>query len=275
MTTKIMRLALALTMSALSSIACGQATSLTGTIFPVNPTSADNIKFTTLGVTCGGTMPFAGNPYRVSMSQNNITINIGPIVPAFVGVCPPGAPLDHIEIGRLPAGNYTVTTVIDPVTTLASGLVQAIRDIPFTVTDARATKAAPYVRLDYTGLWWDPNDSGWGLFIWQDANSRNDSVLAAWFTYTPDGKPAWFVFQPTWATLYTTANADLLQTLKPPGPTSPPPGSTTLTAVGRAQLDFSNGAGIVPGNAFVDGGKITYTLQGGPTITRGIVRYKP
>ncbi len=270
MTIKIMKFVLSLVMLVLMNFAFGQTGGTGGGIFPLNPTSADTIKFGMPPLSCGG--PFVGNPYRVSMSQNNITISIGPQSPIGISLCPPSTPSEWVDVGRLPAGDYTVTTVTGPSNYAIS---EVIRNVPFTVTDARATKAAPYVRLDYTGLWWDPNDSGWGLFIWQDANSKNDSMLAAWFTYTADGKPAWFVFQPTWATLYITASADLLQTMKPPGPTSPPPGATSLTTVGTARLDFSGGTGTVPGGAYPDGGKITYSLQGGPSITRGIVRYKP
>ena len=141
-------------------------------------------------------------------------------------------------------------------------------NFPFTVTDARAIKAAPYVRLDYSGHWWDPNDSGWGLFIWQDARSRVDSVLAAWFIYGADGKPIWYVFQPPWSTSNATMETALLRTSRPPGAAVLPPGPTTNVSVGTASLDFTNtGTGDV--------GKLTYTFTGGATVVRNIQRFKP
>lgn len=139
-------------------------------------------------------------------------------------------------------------------------------NIGFTVSDARANKITPYVRLDYSGHWWDPSDSGWGLFIWQDAA---DNVLAAWFTYGADGKPIWWVFQPRWQFSATTLDADLVQTSRMPGPTSPPPNPTSTLVVGKAKLDFRR----IDTNA--ESGTITYTIGNGPTITRTIQRFKP
>ena len=230
---------------------------------PSNPTSADNLKISMASRTCGSFLPYTGNTYRVSMSQGSITVALGPhITGAILPLCPGGFPREEIDLGRLPAGTYTLS-VIEAPTGMRPGPL--IENAPFTVTDARATKVAPYVRLDYSGHWWDPNDSGWGLFIWHDAR---DNVLAAWFTYMPDGKPMWYVFQPTWTTSASTVTAPLLQTSRLPGPTSPPPAPTSYATVGSASLDFTNfGA--------ADEGKITYTLTGGAQQVRNIQRFKP
>ena len=233
----------------------------TSTLLPVNPTSADNLKLSISDRTCGGRVPYKANPYRVSMLANAVTVTLGESVPGLVPLCPP-TPREEIDLGRLPPGNYTLTLIgqsgIDAGGTL-------IDKAPFTVSDARALKTAPYVRLDYSGHWWDPNDSGWGLFIWHDAR---DNVLAAWFTYTPDGKPMWYVFQPTWTTSSSTVTTPLLQTSRLPGPTSPPPAPTSYATVGSASLDFTN-----VGTA--DEGKLTYTFTGGAQQVRNIQRFKP
>src|SRR5258708_2682654 len=42
---------------------------------------------------------------------------------------------------------------------------------------------------DYTDLWWNPNESGWGLNLMQHP-SRN--IFAVWYTYGADGKRTWF-----------------------------------------------------------------------------------
>jgi hypothetical protein len=234
-------------------------------VFPSKPTSADNLKLSVVDRTCAGALRYTANPYRVTMSQNNITVNLNERVNGIVGVCPPG-PREEIDLGRLPAGNYTLT--VTETSSFGSGGILTISNVPFTVTDARATKAAPYVRLDYSGAWWDPNDSGWGLFIWQDARGANDSLLAAWFSYTPDGKPMWYTFQPKWQTSSATAEAALLQASRPPGATSPPPGTTSSVTVGTASLDFTN-----LGTA--DEGKLTYTFNNGTKLVRTIQRLRP
>ena len=247
----------------------------TTALLPMNPTSADNLKLSMQDRTCGGTSGYKANPYRVGMSQNNITVTLGERVLNPMPLCP-GAPREEMDLGRLPAGNYTLTVVSAAVANSPATVV--FENEPFTVTDARAAKTAPYVRLDYSGHWWDPNDSGWGLFIWHDAR---DNVLAAWFTYTPDGKPMWYVFQPKWESSASprfigigimvstvTFPADLMQTGRMPGPTSPPPNPTSLNVVGTAKLDFTN-------FGTTDEGKLTYTFNGGATLTRNIQRFKP
>ena len=172
-----------------------------------------------------------------------------------------GGPDEEIDIGTLPPGDYTasVPQVRQPTT---------LDEVAFKVTDARVNKRAPYVRLDYSGHWWDPNDPGWGLFIWQDARSPTDSLLAAWFTYAADGKPNWYVFQPAWQTSTATQTAPLANSTRLSGTSSPPPTAGTPSAVGTASLDFTNfGTG--------DEGKITYTFTGGQTLTRTIQRFRP
>jgi hypothetical protein len=198
------------------------------------------------------------------MHNNHLTISLGTQVDS--GVVPIGnicaeIPGEEIDLGRLPAGNYTMS-LVDPVPRTTKPV---FTNVSFTVTDARTTKTAPYVRLDYSGTWWDPNDSGWGLFIWHDAK---DNVLAAWFTYGADGKPMWWVFQPTWQGDYHTNDADLVQTSRPPGATSPPPNPTAAVRIGSARLNFGR-------TTVAESGTITYTIGNGPTLTRNIVRFKP
>ena len=232
-------------------------------LLPASPTSADNLTLTA-SRNCSNLLLYRANAYQVSMSQNNITVMRGEIVNTIrPATCPPGAMRDEIDLGRLPAGNYTLTVINSPLGTTPA--TTEFSNVPFTISDARLLKQAPYVRLDYSGHWWDPNDPGWGLFIWHDAR---DNVLAAWFTYGADGKPIWYVFQPTWQTFAATTTTPLRQTSRAPGTTIPPPNPTTYTAVGTASLDFTS-------FTTADAGKLTYTFTGGPTTVRNIQRFKP
>ena len=232
---------------------------------PAIRTSMDNLKLSIANTTCGGVTPYAGNPYTITMSQNQLTVTMGLHLRLSLNSLCPSVPQarEEIDLGRLPSGNYTLTLFRPPTPDNLGGTL--IDNVPFTVTDARTTKVAPYVRLDYSGHWWDPNDSGWGLFIWHD---KFDNVLAAWFTYTPDGKPIWYVFQPTFNTSSATVTTPLRQTSRLPGPTSPPPGPTSTTVVGSASLDFTN-------FGTADEGKLTYTFTGGAQQVRNIQRFKP
>ena len=218
-------------------------------IFPANPTTADNI---TAKVTIGcGLNVYKGNPYRVSMVQNNITVRLGEYrTDILVGVCPP-TPDDEIDLGRLPAGSYTLTVISAAFGTQSS--VTLVDNAPFTVTTSRLRTQSPTIRLIYDGSWWNPAGSGSGLFFWQDQLNR---TFAAWFTYSADGKPQWYVFQPTWPTSSATGTVDLIQTSRMPSFSIPPPNPTTNNVVGTASLDFTN-------FTTVDKGVLTITLTGG------------
>ncbi|HEX4858809.1 MAG TPA: hypothetical protein VFV17_07290 [Usitatibacteraceae bacterium] len=233
-------------------------------LLPPNPTSADNLRLIMPERTCTWSARYIGNSYSVQMANNHLTITLGAqqasgLIPIGESCAP--TPGEEIDLGRLPAGNYKMS-LIDPRPQLGRPVFS---NISFVVADARASKAAPYVRLDYSGHWWDPNDSGWGLFVWQDAA---DNLLAAWFTYGTDGKPIWWVFQPKWLGDVGTADADLLQTSRLPGTTSPPPNPTAIVKVGTARLNFGR-------TSIAESGTITYTVGNGPTMTRTIQRFRP
>jgi hypothetical protein len=233
-------------------------------LLPPLPTSADSLRLIMPNRSCPNGLSFTGNPYRVAMANQHLTITLGPQAnrgTVSPPVCPPAAGFE-IDLGRLPAGTYTMS-LVDPVVNPPH---QTFTNVSFSVADSRSNKIFPYVGLDYSGHWWDPNDAGWGLFIWQDIN---DNILAAWFTYGADGKPIWWIFQPGWQFAIRTLDADLIQTSRLPGPTSPPPNPTSVTVVGKARLDFGRVETIA------ESGSITYTIGAGPTITRTIQRFKP
>lgn len=235
-------------------------------LLPPNPTSADNLRLIMPARQCAGAVLYTGNRYNTSMANNHIVITLGAQVASGAvpgGLCPP-QPGEEIDLGRLPPGNYTMS-LVDPLP--GDPLLKPVfTNVSFSVADARASKTFPFVGLDYSGHWWDPSDSGWGLFIWQDAA---DNVLAAWFTYGADGKPMWWVFQPKWRTNIETLDADLIQTSRLPGLTSPPPTPTSLSVVGKARLEFARVLTVA------ELGTITYTIGNGTTITRTIQRFKP
>ncbi len=43
--------------------------------------------------------------------------------------------------------------------------------------------------IDYTDLWWNASESGWGISLTQQFGI----VFVAWYTYDATGKPAWYV----------------------------------------------------------------------------------
>ncbi len=43
--------------------------------------------------------------------------------------------------------------------------------------------------LNATGLWWNPDESGWGI----NFSHQGDIIFATWFTYDATGKPWWLI----------------------------------------------------------------------------------
>ena len=164
---------------------------------PFRPTSAELVRVSVPARGCSELRIGRNVGFRLRMVESHITLTLEES-PGLWGSAPDGTFInacfpsptgrDTFELGRLPAGDYALT-IIDAVS-VTQPAKAILTNKAFSVTDARTTKAAPWVRLDYSGHWWDPNDSGWGLFIW---HSENDQVLAAWFTYGLDGKPIWYV----------------------------------------------------------------------------------
>jgi hypothetical protein len=228
---------------------------------PRNPTSADNLKFFIYPLSCD--QYYKDNAYAMSMVENKITVTLGEVSTVIQSGCRQSRV--DIDLGRLPAGNYTLTVKNRSGNTTGSGMVE---NLPFTVSDARVVKQKPWVNLDYSGMWWDPTDSGSGLFIWQDAV---DNTFAAWFTYSAEGTPYWYVFQPKWETASATFTTDLLQTSRKPGATIPPPNPTSNTIVGTAKLDLTHNSIL----DMTEEGELTITLKGQSTRVIKIQRFKP
>jgi alpha-tubulin suppressor-like RCC1 family protein len=109
--------------------------------------------------------------------------------------------------------------------------------------------------VNYTDIWWNPNESGWGMAVAQ----QFATMFLAWYVYDGAGKPIWYVA--TCAMSGTTCAGDLLRTTGPAfGPTFDPSSVRVFTA-GTLSVNFTDG-----NNATLD-----YTVDGtsaSKTITR-------
>lgn len=118
--------------------------------------------------------------------MSGTSIHIGPEVQIDIGA---GGDFD-VELGRFPAGDYTVH--------LEGGL-QEVASAQFTVGE-RMPQQVPYPgdgpgtvpAVDYSGMWWDASESGWGLSISQGPTHR---LFAAWFVYDAAGVPTWYTLE--------------------------------------------------------------------------------
>ena len=183
----------------------------------------------------------------------------GNVITVLLFVPPPdiGAVYDYdVELGRLPSGTYTVQFV---------GLVTP-PSMQFTVADGPPVPTLqvpqqPVPAVNYSDIWWNPSESGWGLTIVQGPTKV---LFAVWFVYDASGKPTWYTLEPGQATSagkFTTFTGPIYKTSGPyfGGPFDP--AQVGLTQVGTGTLSFRHS----------DSGTFTYTVEG-VTGSKAIVR---
>jgi hypothetical protein len=121
--------------------------------------------------------------------------------------------------------------------------------------------AATTYSTDYTDLWYNPNESGWGVNLIQ----QNETIFATLFVYGADTAPNWFVASnvaPVSTGNQTTFTGTLYKTTGPFfGATQFDPDSVRVTVVGTITFTFTSAT--------------TATMQyvvNGTLITKSVVR---
>jgi len=99
------------------------------------------------------------------------------------------------------------------------------------------TAASPPVTpaLNYSDMWWNPDESGWGLAITQ----HNATIFAAWYIYDGAGRPQWIVMPGGRWTTTTTFAGDLYKATGPDPRGAFNPALVTRTWVGSGTLAFT------------------------------------
>ena len=89
---------------------------------------------------------------------------------------------------------------------------------------------------DFTDLWWNANESGWGLSLTQHAGA----LFGAWFVYDASGKSTWYVIPGGHWNTGTVFVGDVYATTGPdPTAANFDPTRVSRTKVGTATLRFS------------------------------------
>ncbi|QJR14058.1 hypothetical protein [Usitatibacter palustris] len=141
------------------------------------------------------------------------------------------------------------------VATLVSTSVEA--------ADEGAAEKATTFSADVSGLWWNPNESGWGITITQ----QSQTIFALIYVYGANSQPLWLSapaveFVGTNASGAYIFTGALYQTSGPPFAGSFNPGNVVVTQVGTLTLTFSN----------YNAAQLTYTVNGA-SVTKNIAPY--
>ena len=112
---------------------------------------------------------------------------------------------------------------------------------------------------NYTALWWNPNESGWGVNL----NHQGNIVFGTLFTYDASGVPLWLVLPAGNLQSGTTYSGELYRTTGPAFNANPftPIGPGNLTLVGSMTVTFSGS----------NAATLTYTYNG-TQVTKSIQR---
>jgi len=170
--------------------------------------------------------------------------------PTFFGV--PFTPITASQVSAAGMLQASFTDANNGSMTYTVGSVT--RTVPITRQPVGVGTLTPAV--DYSDLWWNPNESGWGIAMAQ----QNANIFLAWYVYDNTGKPVWYVASN--CTVNGSSCSGVLYSTKGPafGPTFPPNQIQVITA----------GSVIV---SFVDANNavLSYTV-GNVTATKTITR---
>ncbi len=102
---------------------------------------------------------------------------------------------------------------------------------------------------NYTGVWWNPSESGWGI----NFNHEGDIIFGTLFTYDAAGAPMWLVMAAGSLQSGTTYSGDLYRTTGPAFNAVPftPIADANVTKVGTMSVTFAG----------ANGAALTYTVN--------------
>jgi len=236
----------------LAALAMTSATAAVS-IVPAQPSSFERVNLRMTVDSCA----FDPSRVRLTMSGSHVTV-AAPRNQCLVA----GEPrVVDIQLGAFPAGSYSVSVHENP-----SDFAPPYEEARFTVAERPEIAVfPPPVRplTDYTGMWWNPQESGWGLALNQ---GLSNALFGAWFVYGANGQPEWYTLQGGQWTSSTRWTGLVYRTTGPffAGPDFDPR-LVLVQSAGTATLDFTQAPGTE------DRARFTYTV-GGVTATKTISR---
>jgi hypothetical protein len=160
--------------------------------------------------------------------------------PAFFGTT-----FNPLLVNVTQAGNLSVTFQDANNASMTYTVAGQTRTVPITRQPVGAGTAT--LSTDYTDLWWNASESGWGMAMAQ----QQGNIFVAWYVYQSNGQPVWYVASNCTisgsgcsGTLYATTGPAFGATFDP--------NQVHVTSVGTVSVSFSD-----PNNAV-----LTYTVNG-------------
>jgi hypothetical protein len=166
------------------------------------------------------------DPAKTTMSQDGMTIIV--VVRPKDNCLPVGSTVTQdLSLGQFHSGQFSVVVRDAQGQQLTSG--------QFRVAESGAPRSTPAAMVNYTDLWWNPQESGWGISLTHHASGR---LFAVWFTYDDAGMPVWFTLQPGQWTSVTTYTGPIYRTSGPSFAAPFDPSRVAVSQVGTGTLTF-------------------------------------
>lgn len=177
-------------------------------------------------------LPYDPAQTTISMEDNRITVSLQ----STSAQGPPDVATGvDVPLGRLPAGTYEVWLAEtlpaapgDEGVLTSMSVVGVLNVLPLPASQ-------PLPREDYSDLWWDPDEPGWGVQLTQHSNGQ---VWTTFLTYAQDNRATWYaVMGGTWTDAATFTGP----VYKVTGPWFGTAGSgANVQAAGTATLSFAS-----------------------------------
>jgi len=185
-----------------------------------------------------GPMYQTTGPSYQSSPFNPALVSVSPAGTGSIDFCPAMSPAGHALF------NYTLNGVAQ---------TKSMQRLPY-------GNAPVSLTADYTDLWWNPGESGWGMNITQKGNN----MFVAWYGYDTDGRPLFATMPGGTFTGSQTFASRFYTTTGPWFGISPFDSSrVAVQDVGPAELNFINR----------DQASFTFTIRG-VTQTKNITRQR-
>jgi hypothetical protein len=137
--------------------------------------------------------PASPGHYRVEQNQGGIrvTVDAGGQIHCPGLSSPERFANLEIRLGAFPVGTYAVDVVSARDVAPGVPIVTPQRHVFQVVTPPEALAFPSDVPFtDYTGMWWNPSESGWGVSVTHGASNQ---MFVALYHYDESGTPTWYV----------------------------------------------------------------------------------
>ncbi len=201
---------------------------------------------------------FSGEPnsatsqWFINLADNGASLDVQSGGFTVFGEVSPAGMVTVDAIARLPIGNAGgAFSELPLVSTPANGTIQKANLVIISTAAAGAN--------NYQGLWWNANESGWGMSITQHGNM----IFGALYTYDDAGQPTWYVI-PNCPVSTASCTGDIYKVTGGSPPSMPWNGSAkNVTRAGAGTLTFAS----------TSTGAFTYTINnvaGSKSITQQV-----